>query len=149
MVDDFYPQGSWGQCSSERIKTLLFFIYLPWSIFLVHAADGKPGFLGISLFLVFHLSNYSMVIIIMNFAEGYISLLNYTPPQTVLGGYTVLTLSFRPSVHNTANLLMRSMKLDENVDLRKYFTVSWSVPLLQGYPPLKFSWEKVHYCYSS
>ena len=65
-----------------------------------------------------------MVIIIMNFAEGYISLLNYTPPQTVLGGYTVLTLSFRPSVHNTANLLMRSMKLDENVDLRKYFTVS-------------------------
>ena len=40
--------------SHARMKTgfLHFYNYLPWSIFLIAAAVGKPGFLRISTFLV-------------------------------------------------------------------------------------------------
>ena len=57
-----------------------------------------------------------MSLVVTNFVLLY-------PSKPSVGGYTILTLFFlssaRPSVRNTPNLQLRSMKLDEYVDLRK------------------------------
>ena len=95
--------------SHVRMKTVFlhFSNYLPWSIFFIAAAVGKPGFRGISMFLVFSVDLISLF--------QYLILLQSLVAQGVVG-----RVRQRCPTRTMTSLLKRIWTLTR----RKYWTLT-------------------------